>query len=193
MKTNYALIFYIFIASYLIGSTIFGYKMYQNYLRTSENQEILLENVKNINKDRQLVLTPSEFKHAMDSSTQAMMKDFHLKVKNLEQVVKASSHGEASIVTVPRDTFIIRNDTVLPATTFVYANKYIRLKGLQTKDSVKVDWVGNDNLTLLLYWKREGKFIPSIFGRKVYRAAIQGENPYMTYIVNENVQLKRQE
>ena len=193
MKINYTVIIIAVLLSYLVASTIFGYKMYQNYLRTSENQEILINNVKNIDKDRQLVLTRSEFKQWTDSSTTSMMKHFDLKVKNLEQVVKATSHGEASVITVPRDTFVLGGNNILvPATTFTYFDKYLKLKGIQTKDSVKISWSSVDYLTLLLYWKREGKFLPFIFGHKTYRAAIEGENPYMTYTINDNVKMKKE-
>lgn len=193
MKINLApIIAGVLLLAYLVGSTIFGIQMYKAYSRVENNQSILLDRINDINKDKQLVLTPSEFKQRLDSSTQVMMKQLDIKTKNLEQVVKATATGKATVVTVPRDTFIIRNDTILPATAFTYFDKYLTLKGIQTKDSVEVTWGSKDTLTLLLYWRREGRFIPKLFGRKAYRAAIQGENPYMEYIINENVKLKKE-
>lgn len=177
---------------YLVGSTMFGIKMYQQYTRVSDNQEILLQQVDGLKKDNQLVLTPNEFRRLNDSSTTAIMKTLNIKTKNLEQIIKATSYGGTTITTVPRDTFIIRNDTLIPATTFNYVDPYLTLSGVQTKTQTQVTWTSQDSLSVLLYWQREGKFLPKIFGNKVYKATIKGENPYMKYVVNQNIKIQKQ-
>lgn len=181
-----------FLASYLIGSTWFGIHMYKAFTRVENNQTVLLEQTKGINKDKQLVLTPAEFKQAMDSSDRAILKHLDIKVKNLEQLVKVSAEGNAHVYTPVKDTIINNNNILMPARAFNYTSKFLDLKGLVFKDTASIIWGSRDSLDVALYWKREGKFLPFIFGKKVYRAGVEGQNPYMKYIVSKNIKIQRE-
>jgi uncharacterized protein YoxC len=191
MKINYTLVAFIVLLVWSVGATYLGYKFYQNFSRVSDNQELLLRQVDGLKKDKQLVLTPKEFRHSLDSTTRAIMNDVGIKVRHVEQLVQATSHVGGTISFIPRDTLINRHDTLIGATTFSHNEEYISMKGIVLKDSASVTWKSWDKINLLLYWKREGNFIPWLFGKKVYSADLRGKNPYMTYEVDKNIKVQR--
>lgn len=191
MKINYKLLAGVAVILYMLGTTYCNMQLREEVSRVTGNQTTLLEQVEGLKKETQLVLTPGEFKQTLDSSTTAMMKEIDIKVKNVENQVKASSHSEGTISFVPRDTFLIRNDTLIPASTFAHTEKFLTMRGVVMKDSGSVTWETWDSINMLLYWKREGKFIPKIFGKKVYEGAIKGINPYTDYKINKNIKVQK--
>ena len=191
MKINYTLIAFIILLVWSIGATYGGYQLYKSFTRVSGNQEILLQQVDGLKKDKQLVLTPKEFRHALDSSSTALMKEVGIKVRNVENLVKASSSAGGTISFVPRDTIISKNDTIIPATVFNHSEKFLEMKGIFTKYDGTVTWNTKDSIDMLLYWKREGKFLPFLFGKKVYSGALKGINPYIKYTINKNIKVQR--
>jgi hypothetical protein len=192
MKIPYTIILLFLLLVYSVGSTYFAIKMMDRFDRVESNQSTLLNQMNNIDKNKQLVLTPAEFKHSMDSTTVSLLKTLKLHAKNVENIIGVKAEGKIRVVTVPRDTIIVRHDTLIPATTFTYSDKYMSIKGIQTKKQTEVIAEGTDSLNILLYWKREGKFIPIIFGKKTYRATIKGSNPYMKYIITKNIKIMKQ-
>lgn len=181
------------IVAYIFIMTSMYFSMKKEFIRVSSNQEVILSQINNkVDLNKQLTLTPEEFKRTLDSTTKKIMEDNNLRVKNLEHLIKGTIHADGTIVTVPRDTFIIRNDTLIPAKGFAKSTKYLTIDGLITTDSVTVNWSTWDNIRLLLYWKREGKFLPKIFGKKAYRADIKGENPYIKYVVDQNIKISKE-
>lgn len=192
MKISYTFLFVVFLLLYSAGTTYFAIKMMNRFDRVEFNQTTLLNQVNNIDKNKQLVLTPAEFKHSMDSTTVALLKSLKLHAKNVENIISVKAQGNFKIITVPRDTFLVRHDTIIPATTFVYSDKFMSIKGIQTKVQTEITAHGEDNLDLLLYWKREGKFLPIIFGKKAYRAEVKGINPYMEYAITKNIKIQKE-
>ena len=114
----------------------------------------------------------------------------------MDNIVQAQSQMFAKLQTNNKDTTITRiinNNTVtLPAQVFKFEDKYLNVKGLVTKENTDLTLQSWDSLSVLLYWKREGKFIPIIFGKKTYRAAVKGENPYMKYLVSKNIKIQKE-
>jgi len=191
MKINFPLIAFIVLLLWSIGATYFGYQFYKKFTRVEENQTILLQQVDGMLKEKQLVLTPKEFKQAMDSTTKALMKEIGTNTRHIEQLVKASSTTKGTITFIPRDTIISRHDTLANATVFNHTEKFLTMRGIVLKDSASITWSSWDKFNILLYWKREGKFIPRLFGKKVYTSTIKGENPYMNYTINQNIKVQK--
>lgn len=191
MKINFSLIAFIILLAWSVGATYLGYQFYQEFSRVSGNQELLLQQVHGLQKEKQLVLTPKEFKHSLDSSTEAMMDRLDLKVKHIENAIKVSVVGQSSVTVGLRDTTIIQNNTIVNASSFVHKEKYLNMTGFVFKNSAFIDWSTSDSLNILLYWHREGKFIPKIFGKKVYQGAIEGQNPYIKYSINQNIKVQK--
>ncbi len=192
MKINYKLLAGIAILLYMLGTTYCNMKLQDEVSRVTSNQTTLLQQVDGLKKETQLVLTPGEFRQTLDSSTTAMMKEIDIKVKNVENQVKVSMRAGSTVKFIPRDTIISKNDTLINATVFDHKEKFLTMKGLILRnDSSSITWATSDSLNLLLYWKREGKFLPSIFGKKVYEGAVKGINPYIDYTVNKNIKVQK--
>ena len=196
MKINYGFLAIVFVVLYAVAGTFAYIKLSDKFDRVEGNQTTLLDQVNDLNKDKQLVLTPKEFKKSMDSATGVWLKQLDLHTKNVDNIVKAQSQMFAKFATENRDTSITRvinNNTVtLPAKVFSFNDKYLTAKGIVFDTQTEMTLTSWDELSLLLYWKREGKFLPAIFGKKVYRGAVKGENPYMEYIVNKNIKVQKE-
>lgn len=191
MRINYKLLAGIAVILYMLGTTYYNIRLQKEVARVTTNQTTLLEQVDGLKKETQLVLTPGEFKQTLDSSTTAMMKQIDIKVKNVENLVKATSHAGGTIKFVPRDTLIARSDTLIPASVLDHTEEFITMEGIVMKDSASVTWSTWDSINVLLYWKREGNFIPKLFGKKVYEGAIKGINPYINYTVDKNIKVQK--
>ena len=196
MKINYPIIAFVFLVLYAIATTTAFIKLSDKFDRVESNQTVLLDQVKGLDKNKQLVLTHAEFKHSLDSTTGAWLKQLNIHTKNVDNIVQAQSQMFAKLQTNNKDTTITRiinNNTVtLPAQVFKFEDKYLNVKGLVTKENTDLTLQSWDSLSVLLYWKREGKFIPIIFGKKTYRAAVKGENPYMKYLVSKNIKIQKE-
>lgn len=196
MKINYGFLAVLFVVLYAVASTFAYIKLSDKFDRVEGNQTTLLDQVNGLSKDKQLVLTPKEFKESMDSATGVWLKQLSIHTKNVDNIVQANSQMYAKFVTNNRDTSVTRivnNTTVMmPAQIFKFEDKFLTVKGLVMKEQTELTLQSWDSLSVLLYWKREGKFLPIIFGKKTYRAAIKGENPYMKYLINKNIKVSKE-
>jgi len=168
------------------------------YVRVKENQKVLLNENKATAK--KLLLTKSEFKNYINSNEKLKklltdsLKVSIRKIKNLEQY---KIKYKLSLNMVTHDTIIkyriIEKDSVsvhsLKAKSFHWEDKWTRLSGLYYDNKVSINLRSIDSIYLTIFWKREGRFLPVLFGRKVYRAKVINDNPHNKIIVGKRIKV----
>jgi|GEM_PF-3737932 len=179
--------------------SIIGLRHYQKaYVRVKNNQEALLNENKKTNQS--LMLTKSEFKNYINSNKKIKklltdsLKVSIGKIKNLEQY---KTKYELSLNMNMHDTIIkyriIKKDSVsvhsIKAKNFHWEDKWTHLSGLCYNNKVSINLRSVDSIYLTVFWKRVGRFLPVLFGHKVYRAKIINFNPHNKIIIGKRIKV----
>jgi len=168
------------------------------YKRTNDNQQALL--IQNKNSARELLLTKSDFKEYINSNNKIkkLLKDsLKISLRKIKNLQEFESKYKLELNLKSHDTIIryrgTKKDTSvlheIKAKAFKWNDKWTSISGFYNNDNISINIKSVDSIYLTLFWERKGRFLPFLFGRKVYRAKIVNTNPHNKIILGKQIKV----
>ena len=164
--------------------------------RLENNQEVLLDESRGKdNKIGQLLLTVNEFKKNNEELVNKLDSALGIKANQVEEVTTVITKTEIDTVVVFKDSLVQTSDTVYMTRCFNWNDEFVRISGcsiFHNSDTISLSYESFDSIEVVLYWDKPGKwFLPRLFQKKRYEAAVINSNPNNTVLLGNRIKIKR--
>ena len=160
----------------------------------NSNQEILLEDKED--QIRALRLTSQELESVIEDDDQikrVLRDSLNIKIKQVEDLKSMPVITRIDTVIQIQDSivYITGTDSVAIFKYFNWEDTWNKAYGQFNSDFTTIDLSleVTDTLIVTMYWERKGKFIPKLFGKKVYQTEVINVNPSATVHINKNIEI----